>query len=100
MKRKSKNLPTDIIENVILHCRGQKIILDTDLAHIYGVTTKVLNQAVQRNKERFPSDFLFRLKEQEAESAVSLRSQIVTLKVVVGGKRLRSQIVILNDSAE
>lgn len=80
MKRKSQKLPAEVIENVILLYRGQKIILDTDLAGIYGVTSKVLNQAVQRNRDRFPSDFLFRLTKQEAESVASLRSQFVTLK--------------------
>ncbi len=50
------------------------------MAGIYGVTAKVLNQAVQRNKDRFPSDFLFRLTKQEAENVASLRSQFVTLK--------------------
>lgn len=80
MKRKAKKLPAEIIENVILLCRGQKIILDTDLAGIYGVTTKVLNQAVQRNRDRFPSDFLFRLTRKEAANVASLRSQFVTLK--------------------
>ena len=80
MKGKSKNLPAAVIEDVILLCRGQKIILDSDLAGIYGVTAKVFNQAVQRNRERFPSDFLFRLSKQEAESVLSLRSQFVTLK--------------------
>lgn len=80
MKRKSPKLAAEIIENVILLCRGQKIILDTDLAGIYGVTAKVLNQAVQRNRDRFPSDFLFRLTKKEAANVASLRSQMVTLK--------------------
>lgn len=57
--------------------RGQKVILDSDLARIYGVPTKALNQAVKRNIERFPLDFVFQL---TAEEADSLRSQIVTLK--------------------
>jgi phage regulator Rha-like protein len=62
---------------VIRTIRGKKVILDSDLAHIYGVTTKRLNQAVKRNAKRFPPDFLFQL---TAEEADSLRSQIVTLK--------------------
>jgi hypothetical protein len=57
--------------------RGQKVMLDSDLAHIYGVPTKVLNQAVKRNAKRFPPDFLFQLTAGETDS---LRSQIVTLK--------------------
>lgn len=59
MKMKTKKLPAEVIENLILLCRGQKIILDTDLAGIYGVTAKVLNQAVQRNKDRFPPTSFF-----------------------------------------
>jgi hypothetical protein len=56
--------------------RGQKVILDSDLARIYGVPTKALNQAVKRNKKRFPGDFVFRLT--SAEVAALNRSQIVT----------------------
>jgi hypothetical protein len=57
--------------------RGQKVILDADLAKLYGVATKVLVQAVKRNANRFPSDFMFLLTEQEVRV---LRSQIVTLR--------------------
>lgn len=63
------------IEQIILTARGQRVILDSDLAGIYGVTTKVLNQAVRRNVKRFPSDFAFRLTLQEV---THLRSQFVT----------------------
>jgi hypothetical protein len=73
------------VETVILAVRGQKVILDADLAHVYGVPTKALNQAVKRNADRFPSDFLFRLTEQEVDDIWSQtattsgnRSQIVT----------------------
>lgn len=66
-----------IITPVIRTIRGRKVILDSDLARIYGVTTKRLNEQVKRNAKRFPSDFLFRL---TAEEADSLRSQIATLK--------------------
>ena len=59
-------------------------MLDSDLAEVYGVGTKALNQAVGRNRERFPSDFLLRLTSEEADS---LRSQIVTSKVGRGGRR-------------
>jgi ORF6N domain len=55
--------------------RGQKVMLDFDLAALYGVATKVLNQAVKRNRERFPADFIFQL---TAEDRSNLRSQIVT----------------------
>ena len=64
--------------------REQKVILDTDLARIYGVTTKRLNEQVKRNQERFPADFAFQLTADEAES---LRSQIATLKMGRGQHR-------------
>jgi len=62
--------------------RGQKVMLDRDLATLYGVTTKVLNQAVKRNLERFPDDFMFRLTDVEVIGVQGdgLRSQFVTLK--------------------
>jgi hypothetical protein len=66
--------------------RGQKVMLDRDLAYLYGVTTKVLNQAVKRHEDRFPEDFMFQLTMEEAKiwwtevRSGSLRSQIVTLK--------------------
>lgn len=68
------------IENRILLVRGQKVMLDSDLAQLYGVATKVFNQAVKRNAQRFPEDFMFRLTREEANHLDSLRSQIVTLK--------------------
>ena len=61
----------------IFEIRGQRVMLDTDLARMYDVAAKVLNQAVKRNVERFPEDFMFQLTSEEADS---LRSQIVTLK--------------------
>jgi hypothetical protein len=60
--------------------RGEKVLLDADLAELYGVATKVLNQAVKRNAERFPVDFMFQLTRDEADAIRSSRSQIVTLK--------------------
>jgi hypothetical protein len=86
MKAKTNDFPVAQIENVIYPVRGQRVMLDRDLAGLYGVETKVLNQAVKRNLGRFPADFLFRLTPEEAEF---LRSQIVILKE--GG--MRSQIV-------
>lgn len=65
-----------IIQNKIYEVRGQKIMLDFDIADLYEVETKALNQAVKRNLSRFPKDFMFRLTNSEWES---LRSQIVTL---------------------
>ena len=68
-------VPIAEIERAILVLRGHKVLLDTDLATLYGVEVKVLNQAVKRNLERFPADFMFQLTEEEA---ANLRSQIVT----------------------
>jgi len=68
------------IENKILVIRGQQVMLDRDLATLYGVETKVLNQAVKRNIERFPERFMFQLtKEEQNEVGNRLRSQFVTL---------------------
>src|SRR2546430_11552443 len=64
------------IERAILLIRGQKVMLDYDLAKLYGVETKILNQAVKRNIKRFPGDFMFQLDIQEVRDS---RSQIVTL---------------------
>lgn len=68
------------LESLILEMRGQKIILDADLAELYGVPTKVFNQAVKRNADRFPEDFRFELTIEEAKAVQHSRSQIVTLK--------------------
>ena len=69
-----------IIENKIYEIRGQKVMLDFDLAEMYEIETKVLNQAVRRNKERFPEDFMFRLTNAEVNNLISnIRSQNVTL---------------------
>jgi hypothetical protein len=70
-------IPADRIEKSILLLRRQKVILDAELASLYKVDVKVLNQAVKRNIARFPSDFMFQLNEAETKY---LRSQIVTLK--------------------
>lgn len=59
-----------IIQNKIYEFRGQKVMLDRDLAEMYGVQTKVLNQAVKRNIERFPSDFMFQLSSEETQDEV------------------------------
>ena len=73
------------IEHAILRIRGLNVILDTELAGLYGVETKVLNQAVRRNIKRFPSDFMFQLAPTEA--AEGLRSQFVTLNAGRGSHR-------------
>ena len=68
------------IEPAILSIRGHKVLLDIDLAAVYGVPVRTLNQAATRNKSRFPSDFMFQLTWDEAELAKTSRSQTVTLK--------------------
>jgi phage regulator Rha-like protein len=73
-------VPVERVELGILEIRGRKVIVDADLAAIYGVPTKQLNQAIKRNAERFPADFMFRLTPEEASAWQRLRSQIVTLK--------------------
>ena len=78
------------IENLIHIIRGQQVMLDSDLAKLYGVETRVLNQAVKRNIERFPADFMFQLTKEEAEN---LRSQIAT-------SNSKSQNVILKNKQE
>jgi len=85
----AKNLiPADRIESKILYLRGQKVMIDFDLAVLYGVETKKFNQAVKRNLERFPDDFMFQLTKEEA----NLISQFATSSSV-----LRSQFVTSNN---
>ena len=73
----SASIPIERIENVIYLVRSHKVILDRDLAALYGVETKVLKQAVKRNLDRFPTDFMFELSKEEFEN---WRSQFVTSK--------------------
>ena len=77
MKKKTSHrlVSVDTIEKRIYMIRGHKVILDCDLAELYGVPTKRLNEQVKRNRERFPEDFMFRLTDDELEV---LRSKIVT----------------------
>jgi hypothetical protein len=77
-------VPVERIERAILSIRGEKVMLDSDLAELYGVETKVFNQAVKRNASRFPGDFMFQLTPEEMKS---LRSQFVTSNVGRGGRR-------------
>ena len=67
------------IENKIYNIRGERVMLDSDLAEIYSVETRVLKQAVRRNLHRFPTDFMFELTLEELRNLERLRSQIVTL---------------------
>jgi phage regulator Rha-like protein len=73
-----------VIENKIYVIRGHRVMLDSDLALLYGVETRSINQAVSRNADRFPVDFTFQLTYEETHS---LRSQFVTSNVGRGGKR-------------
>lgn len=84
------------IEKMIYVIRGQKVMLDMDLAELYGVETRVLNQAVKRNMERFPEDFMFQLSLEEYES---LRSQIVISKEGRGGRRFQPLVFTENGVA-
>ena len=77
-------MPIEIIERHIYLIRGEKVMLDSDLAELYDVETKKLNQAVGRNKDRFPNDFAFQLTQVEWDS---LRSQFVTLETGRGQHR-------------
>jgi len=77
MNRQTSLIQPEQIEQVILLIRGQRVMLDRDLAALYGVETKNLNKAVRRNLDRFPADFMFQLTAEEAER---LRFQFGTLK--------------------
>ena len=77
-------LPLEAIAHYILLLRGQKVLLDTDLAMLYDVPTKRFNEQVRRNLERFPADFMFQLTEEEW---AALRSQFATLKTGRGQHR-------------
>lgn len=101
----------DVIKNRIYEVRGQRVMLDRDLAELYGVETKVLNQAVKRNIERFPEDFMFQLDRKDVfflksqqitvnEYNADLRSQFVTSSPedvdAESNKHLKSQIATSN----
>lgn len=77
-------IPTEKIEKAVYLIRGEKVMLDRDLALLYGVETKILNRAVKRNLARFPPDFMFQL---TADEASVLRYQIGTSKKGRGGRR-------------
>jgi phage regulator Rha-like protein len=87
MKKKTLPVPSENIDSVIQTIRGQKIILDADLARIFGIPVFRFNEAVKRNVDRFPEDFRFRLTNEEWESALRLRSQIAILKTGRGRHR-------------
>lgn len=82
-------VPVELIERRIYLIRGHKVMLDSELAELYQVPTKVFNQAVSRNPNRFPEDFMFQLTPEEDQR---LRSQFVTSKTGRGGRRYRPYV--------
>jgi phage regulator Rha-like protein len=82
-------IPLEIIERRIYFIRTHKVMLDSDLAELYGVTTKRLNEQVKRNIDRFPTDFMFRLNQEESDR---LRSQFATSKHGRGGRRYQPYV--------
>jgi hypothetical protein len=80
MAGNDKLILVDKIESLILDVRGQKVMLDNDLANLYGSSTKVLNQAVKRNRDRFPADFLFQLNAREKREVVTNCDHLAKLR--------------------
>lgn len=80
MEKSTKIAKVDFIENHIIAIRGRRVIFDADLAVIYGVKTKALNQAVKRNASRFPDDFMFQLTTAEKEEVVTNCDHLNRLK--------------------
>ena len=103
MPKSSNKLTTDQLGRLIYEIRSERVMLDSDLASIYGVETKALNRAVKRNRDRFPKDFLFQLTEKEwnnlrvrkigtassSREHQSLRYEIGTSSSGHGGRRNR-----------
>jgi len=83
---KRRGTPLVAVESRILFLRHQRVMLDADIAELYGVSVKRLNEQVKRNQDRFPSDFMFQLTSRENDA---LRSQIATSKKIRGGRRYR-----------
>jgi hypothetical protein len=83
-QKKKKNLPSIHVETAIRTLRDERVILDTDLANIYGIPTYRLNEAVKRNREGFPEDFMYQLNQEEQ---AALTSQIAMSKRGRGGRR-------------
>ncbi len=80
MKQDINYIQEELVEKSILLVRGRKVMLDADLAHLYEVSTKALNQAVKRNQDRFPEEFMFRLNEEERHELVTLCDRFEKLK--------------------
>ena len=105
MPKSSNKLTTDQLGRLIYEIRGERVMLDSHLASIYGVETKALNRAVKRNRDRFPKDFMFQLSEDEWKNLryqigtsssgrehQSLRYQIGTSSLGHGGRRSRPYV--------
>ncbi len=90
------NFQIEQIQNMIYIIRGLRVMLDSDLAKLYGIETKILNQAVKRNQPRFPDDFMFQL---TAEEYNNLRSQFVTSSSEYGGRRYQPLVFTENGVA-
>jgi len=73
-------IPDEIVINKILLIRGKKVMIDKDIASLYGVTTKRLNEQVKRNKKRFPNDFMFQLLQEEKDEVVANCDHLKNLK--------------------
>lgn len=86
---KKTDLSVTEVERIIHTIRGRRVMLDFDLASVYGVTVKRLNEQVRRNKDRFPPDFMFQLTYQEV---TALRSQFATLEIIGGRGRYRKYL--------
>jgi ribosomal protein L23 len=80
VKLKDSILPEEIILNKILFIRGKKVMIDKDLADLYNVSTKRLNEQVKRNNKRFPKDFMFQLTQNEKDEVVANCDHLSTLK--------------------
>jgi hypothetical protein len=78
--KKSLLIPDEIVIHKILLLRGKRVMIDKDIAELYGVTTKRLNEQVKRNKKRFPEDFMFQLSQEEKDEVVANCDHLKTLK--------------------
>lgn len=83
-------IPVEVIEKKILLIRDEKVMLDADLAEIYGVTTKRLNEQVKRNADRFPADFAFQLSSEEWEGLKALNDESNRSQFATGSQKLES----------
>jgi hypothetical protein len=80
MAKRKAVVPVERVEETILYIKGQRVILDADLARLYGVTTKRLNEQVRRNRDRFPEDFIFQLSTEEKAEVVANCDHLSNLK--------------------